>query len=280
MGINEKYLMIHADDAGLSHSENQATMECLKKGMVNSYSIMVPCAGFEEIVEFAKEHPMYDHGIHLTLTCEWHAHRFGPVLPISEVPSLVDKHGCFHKSRQGLRGHAQSDEVYNELKAQIEMAYNVGLQPSHLDSHMYSVGSSSALFTIYKKLGQEYDLPVLINKKLMQMTGLDIISNVNSTDFIFENAHFAVWDDFEKGHLKSRYLEILEELTPGMNILLIHPAFDDGEMKQITVDHPNFGSAWRQMDFDTFTSEETQKKLAENNIELISWKEINERFRH
>lgn len=56
MGINEKYLMIHADDAGLSHSENQATMECLKKGMVNSYSIMVPCAGFEEIVEFAKEH--------------------------------------------------------------------------------------------------------------------------------------------------------------------------------------------------------------------------------
>ena len=161
----------------------------------------------------------------------------------------------------------------------METAYSIGLQPSHIDSHMYSVASSSELFTIYKKLGQEYDLPVLINKKLMQMTGLNTVTNVSGTDFILENAHFAVWDDFEKGHLKSRYLEILEELTPGLNILLIHPAFDDEEMKKITVNHPNFGSEWRQMDFDTFTSEETQKKLVEKNIELISWKEINERFR-
>lgn len=270
--------MIHADDAGISASQNRATIQCLEKGIVNSYSIMVPCAGFEEIAHLAIEHPNFDYGIHLTLTCEWHAKRFGPVLPIKEVPSLVDEDGCFYKTRNDLAKHAMTDEVYAELKAQIEKALDFGLRPTHLDSHMYSVAATTELFSIYKKLGQELKLPVLINKTLMKMVGLDPRANVSNTDFVIEHSHFAIWSDFENGHLISRYLEILDEITPSLNILLIHPAFDDKEMKQLTIDHPNFGSAWRQMDFETFTSNEIADKLSENEIQLISWKELKEIF--
>jgi len=45
-------------------------------------------------------------------------------------------------------------------------------------------------------------------------------------------------------------------------------------MKEITIDHPNFGSAWRQIDFDFFTSELCKSKIAENNLTLITWREI------
>ena len=101
---NSKLLIIHADDAGLSHSENRATIQSLEQGVVNSYSIMVPCPWFYEMANFAKNNPQYDCGVHLTLTCEWENYKFGPVLPITDVPSLVDENGFFFiKTEKSLK---------------------------------------------------------------------------------------------------------------------------------------------------------------------------------
>jgi hypothetical protein len=40
------------------------------------------------------------------------------------------------------------------------------------------------------------------------------------------------------------------------------------------VDHPNWGAAWRQRDFDFFTSDAFRKLLQENQIKLITWRDI------
>jgi len=114
-----KLLIIHADDAGLSHSENMATIQSLEKGIVNSYSIMVPCLWFYEMAIFAKNNPHFDNGIHLTLTCEWGNYKFGPVSPASEVPSLVDGNGYFYKTREELRKNASAEDVGKVLQAQF-----------------------------------------------------------------------------------------------------------------------------------------------------------------
>jgi len=274
--LKSKRLIIHADDAGLSHAENMATIKALERGLVSSYSMMVPCRGFEEMADFAKKNPQYDYGIHLTLTCEWEQVRFGPVLPASEVPSLVDGQGHFFKTREALKNSATTEDVKKELKAQIEIAYARVLKPSHLDSHMYSVGAKPEFFKVYKELGREYDLPVLLNKQLLEMVGLHAEEHLTTKDLTIDYAYVGKFADFEKGNLSGYYDEVLKNLNPGLNIILIHPAFDDDEMKKITVNHPNFGSVWRQIDFDYFTSNHCRALLARNRIELISWKEVNE----
>lgn len=269
-----KLLMIHADDAGLSHSENIATIQALEKGIVNSYSIMVPCPWFYEIALFAKNNSHIDNGIHLTLTCEWENYKFGPVLPASEVPSLVNENGYFYKTREELKKNALAEDVRKELQAQIEKAFKFGLKPTHIDSHMYSIGANPEFLKIYRDLGKKYNLPILINKQLMEMVGLNPDLYIEKTDFLIDKTYVGEFKYFENDELDDYYSEVLENIKSGLNLILIHPAFDDDEMKGVTLNHPNFGSKWRQIDYDFFTSEKNRLKLEENNIELVTWKNM------
>jgi len=269
-----KLLIIHADDAGLSHSENMATIQALEKGIVNSYSIMVPCPWFYEMALFAKNNSHIDYGIHLTLTCEWENYKFGPVLSASEVPSLVDSNGYFYKTREELKNNARTEHIRKELQAQIEKALNFGLKPTHIDSHMYSIGAHQEFMKIYRELGKKYGLSTLINKQMMEMVGLNPELNIEKTDFVIDKTYVGEFKYFGKDLLDNYYSTILENLEYGMNLILIHPAFDDDEMKGITLNHPNFGSKWRQIDYDYFTSEKARLIIKENNIELVTWRNI------
>ncbi len=80
--------------------------------------------------------------------------------------------------------------------------------------------------------------------------------------------------DIEFNDWESYYLNILNELKPGLSQLIIHLAYDNDEMKSITVDHPNYGSKWRNLDYNIVSSDKFQKALIKNNIKLITWKEI------
>jgi hypothetical protein len=57
-------------------------------------------------------------------------------------------------------------------------------------------------------------------------------------------------------------------------MILVHPAYDDPEMKEITRDHPNFGSAWRQIDTEFFSSPQCKDLLRKKGVQMINWKQI------
>ena len=70
-----KLFITHADDLGVAHPVNAASIAAFEKGMVNSGSIMVPCPWFPEIASYSKANPSVDLGLHLTLTAEWEIYK-------------------------------------------------------------------------------------------------------------------------------------------------------------------------------------------------------------
>ncbi|WP_373517876.1 ChbG/HpnK family deacetylase [Pricia sp.] len=146
--------------------------------------------------------------------------------------------------------HALNEEVRRELRAQIEMALRFGMKPTHLDSHMYNVAARPRFLEIYRDLGRIYNLPVFINGQLIVQLGLDAEKVVFKDDLVTDHVFLGTFADFERGRLAEYYDRVLENLPSGFNVLILHPAFDNHEMRGITVNHPNFGSEWRQIDYD------------------------------
>lgn len=269
---SKKYLMIHADDAGLSWAENKATQQGMINGSISSTSLMVPCPWYFDMAKFCLSNPELDYGIHLTLTGEWKNYPFKPCAAPSKVSSLVNENGYLYPKRDLIKKNAKADEVYIELKTQIEIVLNMGLKPSHLDSHMFTLGLRQDLIDIYIKLGKEYKLPIFLSKKLIKLVGEDPNKFVLPESTCFESVFMGSYDIFQSKGLFNFYDNVIDELAEGISFLLIHPALKTDEMDQIALDHPNFGSDWRSKDYSYFTSEKCKKKLKENSIELINWK--------
>ena len=206
-----KLLILHADDIGLSHSENMASIYALENGSVNSGSIMVPCPWFPEIAAYAKSHPEADLGLHLTLTSEWELYKWRPVLPANEVPGLVNEQGFFYEGFDGLLQNATTQEVEKELRAQIDRAIAFGIHPTHLDSHMFSVYLKPEFLEVFAKLGREYKLPILLSNYVADYFHIDLKTIFNEEDIWVNYMFMAMPEDYKYG-LEKTYTEKLDSL--------------------------------------------------------------------
>jgi hypothetical protein len=83
--------------------------------------------------------------------------------------------------------------------------------------------------------------------------------------------------DFTNG-MEKFYTGVLDSLKPGLSCILLHAAYDNPEMQAITIDHADYGSAWRQADFNFFTSEKCRDLIKKQNIKVITWKEIRDKL--
>ncbi len=269
-----KLLIIHADDVGLGHSVDVASFRALEKKAVSCGSIMVPCPWFTEVASYVKGHPEVDLGLHLTLTSEWKSYRWGPLSSRNEVAGLLDPVGYLWPQVAPVLKNAKPQEVETEIRAQIERALRAGIRPTHLDSHMGPL-FSPALFPVYVRLAREYNIPFFAVR--MEGAPPAMSALLKDTDIIPDKVVMAgegirpeQWMEYYTGQIRN--------LKPGLTEMIVHLGLDDAELRAITEDHPAFGSAWRQRDYDVMTGPEFNQVLKGNNVILIGWKEIQQHW--
>ncbi len=269
---DSKLLIVHADDLGMAHSVNAATIQAFESGLVNSGSIMVPCPWFSEIASYARSHPETDLGLHLTLTSEWKFYRWGPVLSTDRVGSLLDSNGYLFLTESEAAAKANVKEVEAEIRAQIDRARAFGIIPTHLDSHMGTLYQNKSLFETLLKVAREYKLPTRISKEWLADT--NYLSSLLKPDDVLIDKVISIVPQVPADSWEKFYLEAIEGLQPGITEVIVHLAYNDKEMQAATIDHPDWGAAWRERDLQFFTSDTFRKLLREHKIKLITWREI------
>jgi len=208
-----KLLIIHADDIGVTQTENAATIFAMENGSVNSGSIMVPCPWFPEIAAYAVAHPKADLGLHLVLTSEWKFYKWGPVLH-QDVKSLLTDKGFLTDGSVNLSTTAKLEDVEKELRAQIQRAIQFGIDPTHLDSHMGMLFQNLDFLKIYIKLGREFKIPVMLNQDIINMfsgVGVDVKTLINDKDVLIDKIYTANPADYAAG-MKQYYTGVISTL--------------------------------------------------------------------
>jgi hypothetical protein len=267
-----KLIIVHADDLGETHAVNAATIKALESGTINSASLMVPCPWFPEIADYAKSHPDADFGLHLTLTSERVYYRWGPVASADKVPSLIDQNGYFHHDWEQ---HERIDpkEVEIELRAQIERALAMGVRPTHLDSHQYRlIMNGKELFETMLRVAHAYKLPVFVNRDWFADYPY-LPASLGPNDIVLDHT-VTIEPEIPPERWADFYLTALKNLKPGVTEFVIHPGYDDEELRAATRERSTWGAAWRQRDFDFFTSDQFRQVMARQNIKLITWREL------
>jgi predicted glycoside hydrolase/deacetylase ChbG (UPF0249 family) len=273
----KKRLIVHADDAGMCHSVNVATMEAMTKGLVSSCSVMMPCPWVQEFADWAKAHPDKDVGLHMTLTSEWKYYRWRTVAPVTQVKGLIDKEGYIWRDVRSAALNATPAEVETELRAQIERAKLYGIPFTHLDTHMGTVYAREDFFEVYAKLANEYRVPCMMPKANKEAEAeLREYPIKPETLRKKEAAGMKMLDRLVTGvpgrgvaERRESYKKFIAELRPGVTQLIIHLSKDDAEIRAITGSWEN-----RYADFVFWTSDEAKETLARHGVELYTYRQL------
>jgi len=265
-----KLLILHADDLGVAHSVDVASLDALERGVISSASVMMPTPWVTEVAAWARAHPDHDLGLHLTLTSEWESYRWGTVAPASEVPTLLDSVGTLARDEQSVAQRAAPAQVERELRAQVERALALGLRPTHLDSHMGALFITPALYATLIRIARAYHLPFLAAR------GPDgsLPEGVRPDRDVVLNTVITAGAEVPSEGWKAFYLDAVRALKPGLTEMIVHLGHDDAELQAVMVNHPAWGAAWRQRDDDVLRSPEFRQALKDNGVVLVRWKDL------
>ncbi|MGC6770086.1 chitin disaccharide deacetylase [Enterococcus sp. LJL51] len=252
-------LLINADDFGLSRGQNYGIIDCFKKGVVASTTLLSTTQAFEHACQLAKQHRTLDIGVHLSLDLGQ------PVLDSHMIPSLVSQPQTF--KRYNLEANeldVSEEEVYKEWRAQIEKVYAHGLTPSHIDSH-HHIHMMTNIFPVYTQLAKEFQLAVRFHPRKWSDEQIQayqpLLDGLPHADYFLNSFYLTSITPEFFANLQLEENQIYE--------MMCHPAYVD----QWIFENSSY-NIQRSLEAETLQSERTKAYIKEKQIELINFEQL------
>jgi predicted glycoside hydrolase/deacetylase ChbG (UPF0249 family) len=270
--MNERRLIINADDYGHCREVNDAVEALDHAGMLGGVSVLVTGACLEQAIQYLLARPQLGAGIHLNAV-------EGRPLS-SSVQILTDEAGQFLRlPKQMMRWMRRPRDVTRavetEWRAQIERLLDAGIQLHHADSHQHLHAFPPA-FACAAWLCREYGIPAIrmpnehswdrrrfagalglrVSLALAQLSG--------STQGLRRNDHFLGFR--QAGHYTLDSLRAdIAALPGGLTELAVHPSTRDG------VPYARYGSDQERA---ALLDPAFREALHAMRVDQVSWTEV------
>ncbi len=260
MGLDgQRVIIIHHDDLGITEAQARAYR-----------ALGFPTASVMLTAPWAPLIREGDLGVHLTLNSEWQSPR---TRPLTHGPSLRDPAGYFWPALIQAWEHVDVADAAAEMRAQVEAALALGIDVTHLDTHMGAVLRPD-IANAYNQLAIEYRLPALLPHE-------DELGRFPAP-FRAGLAHMITSSPLPKMRLvdgyavapadrRAWYLDTLSKLGPGVYHLIHHAAEPTPEGRALT--------DWegRRADLESLLDPEVRRLLGE--FRFLTYREVRDAMR-
>ena len=244
-------LIISADDFGLTEGVTKGISESILKGAVTRTSAMMCTNGFVWIKKYAKGLGGKI-GLHLQLTDGI------PLLPSEEISSLVDLDGNFPKKSNQL-GNIETTEVEKEWEAQVNALLDLGIIPSHIDTH-HNVHRFPKVFKAFCTIAEKYKLPARALSPIMA-------KKFESMELLESNYCLEAWcgENVTSTSLIDYLVNAFQSIgNNGIVELMCHPGYVDKNLEL----RSHYLQA-REKELAIFLDPQLKSLLTKHNIQLI-----------
>lgn len=230
----ERWLIVNADDFGLSPGVNRGILRAHEHGILTSTSLMVRWPAAAEAVRLARAHPRLGLGLHVDLA-EW-VFRGGEWQLLYQVVPTDD-------------AAAVQAEVARQLAAFRDLT---GRDPTHLDSHQHA-HRNEPVRSVLAQCARELGVPLRSFDARVRYCG----------SFYGQTGE---GEPYPEGIALEHLLNVLAELPAGVTELACHP----GEEENLDSAY----RAERPLELAVLCSPRARAAVKDHGIHLCSFREL------
>ena len=259
-------LLVQSDDYGISKAVSLGIIEAVRNGILRNTGIFMNMPYSRECAEWIK--PYLNE---IALGIDVNVSAGSPLLPARQVPSLVKEDGSFLTSSMHRQldceennfDHIVYNEVFAEFEAQIQEYINVfNKKPDYLQNHAFLTPTKDKAMS---DIARKYDIPYChetVEKYMKCKYSESRVEDWYTSPYTYENQL--------NSDLKGFILEDRNNLLQReYGFIICHCGYIDKQL----IDLSSF-TVFRVVDLNTITSDEVKNWVKENNVELITYKEL------